>query len=255
MKDIFDLSGKTAIVTGASSGIGFEYAKALASKGADIVIVARRMDRLTQNAKVIEEYGVKCMPIECDLSDETSIKNTVDLVIEKFGKIDILVNNAGICIEKPCEEYDTLSWDKVMDVNLNAVFLMTREVGKHMISRKYGKIISTSSMYGKVANINATEVSYHASKAGVIGLTKALGNEWAKYNITVNSIAPGYFATEILKENLKDKQFVDWIERRSPMRRMGEMSELDGAIILLASDASRYITGHTLSVDGGWTAV
>ena len=183
------------------------------------------------------------------------MNEAVDAIIEKCGKIDILVNNAGAVNTAPGEQLSMQEWDEVLDVNLRSVFMVSRAVGSRMIEKKYCKIIKISSMYGFVANTMYPLANYHASKHGVIGLTKALAIEWAKYNITVNSIAPGFFKTEMTSEDLETEEFNTFVKTFSPMKRIGREGELDGAIVYLASDASSFMTGQTLIVDGGWTSI
>jgi len=256
MTDLFSLKGKVALITGASSGLGVQFAKAYARQGADLVILARRYDRLETLAKEIEEEtGVKCLPIKCDVSVESEVKAAVAKAVEVFGKIDILVNNAGVGAGTPAEQLSMDEWKHVVDVNLNSVFLMSKEVGQIMIKNKYGRIINVASMYGVVANNAIPASPYHASKAGVVNLTRALACEWAKYNITVNAIGPGFFMTEMTEEALKDEAFLQYIKYTTPMGRYGESGELDGLAIYLASDASSYTTGQIICVDGGTTAM
>ena len=256
MKDLFSLKGKVALITGASSGLGVQFAKAYAKQGADLVILARRYDRLETLAKEIEEEtGVRCLPIKCDVSVESEVKAAVAKAVEVFGKIDILVNNAGVGAGTPAEQLSMDEWKHVVDVNLNSVFLMSKEVGQIMIKNKYGRIINVASMYGVVANNAIPASPYHASKAGVVNLTRALACEWAKYNITVNAIGPGFFMTEMTEEALKDEAFLQYIKYTTPMGRYGESGELDGLAIYLASDASSYTTGQIICVDGGTTAM
>ena len=256
MTDLFSLKGKVALITGASSGLGVQFAKAYARQGADLVILARRYDRLETLAKEIEEEtGVRCLPIKCDVSVESEVKAAVAKAVEVFGKIDILVNNAGVGAGTPAEQLSMDEWKHVVDVNLNSVFLMSKEVGQIMIKNKYGRIINVASMYGVVANNAIPASPYHASKAGVVNLTRALACEWAKYNITVNAIGPGFFMTEMTEEALKDEAFLQYIKYTTPMGRYGESGELDGLAIYLASDASSYTTGQIICVDGGTTAM
>ena len=256
MTDLFSLKGKVALITGASSGLGVQFAKAYARQGADLVILARRYDRLETLAKEIEEEtGVKCLPIKCDVSVESEVKAAVAKAVEVFGKIDILVNNAGVGAGTPAEQLSMDEWKHVVDVNLNSVFLMSKEVGQIMIKNKYGRIINVASMYGVVANNAIPASPYHASKAGVVNLTRALACEWAKYNITVNAIGPGFFMTEMTEEALKDEAFLQYIKYTTPMGRYGQSGELDGLAIYLASDASSYTTGQIICVDGGTTAM
>jgi len=256
MTDLFSLKGKVALITGASSGLGVQFAKAYAKQGADLVILARRYDRLETLAKEIEEEtGVRCLPIKCDVSVESEVKAAVAKAVEVFGKIDILVNNAGVGAGTPAEQLSMDEWKHVVDVNLNSVFLMSKEVGQIMIKNKYGRIINVASMYGVVANNAIPASPYHASKAGVVNLTRALACEWAKYNITVNAIGPGFFMTEMTEEALKDEAFLQYIKYTTPMGRYGQSGELDGLAIYLASDASSYTTGQIICVDGGTTAM
>lgn len=252
---MFDLTKKVAVITGASSGLGIQFAKALARQGASIAILARREDKLREVKKEIEEIGHLCVAIRCDVSNERHVTEAVQAIVKKCGTIDILVNNAGAANATPAEDLTMQEWDEVLDVNLRSVFMMSREVGKHMIERKYGKIINISSMYGFVANTMYPLANYHASKSGVIGLTRALAIEWAQYNITVNSIAPGFFKTEMTSEDLETEEFNTFVKTFSPMKRIGREGEIDGALIYLASDASSFMTGQTLIVDGGWTSI
>ena len=255
MNNLFNLSGKVALVTGASSGLGVQFAKALADYGADVIIIARRLEKLEKVSKEIETLGRRCLPIKCDVTKEDEVVAAIEKAIKEFGKIDILVNNAGVGAGTPAESLPLEEWKNVIDVNLNSVFLVAKEVGKHMIENKYGRIINIASMYGIVAN-NALSVSpYHASKAGVVNLTRALAAEWAKYGITVNAIGPGFFESEMTDNALKDEQFLSYMKVTTPMRRYGKMGELDGIVVYLASDASSYTTGQTICVDGGTTAV
>ncbi len=255
MNTLFDLTGKVAIVTGASSGLGVQFAKALATQGADIVIVARRMEKLQAVQKEIEGMGRKCLAVQCDVNKEAEIKSAVEQTIKEFGKIDILVNNAGVSAIAPAESMTEEQWDSVLNTNLKSVFLFSKNVAPQMIKQKYGKIISTSSMFGLVGNTAFTVCNYHASKSGVIGLTKALAAEWAKHNITVNAIGPGFFESEMTAAAIHTPEFEGYVKMSCPMQRTGKTGELDGALIYLASDASSYITGQILAVDGGWTAV
>jgi NAD(P)-dependent dehydrogenase (short-subunit alcohol dehydrogenase family) len=252
---LFDISGKTALLTGASSGLGVQFAKALAGHGADVVIAARRLERLEKLAEEIRQTGRKCLPVQCDVTKTSDIETAVEKTIKEFGKVDILVNNAGVAEVSPAEKHTDEQWDKVMDTNIRGVFLFARTVGSAMIKRNYGKIINIASMYGLVANTYSKNVSYHSSKGAVILLTRALAAEWAEHNITVNAIGPGFFISEMTQGAASDEQFEKFVGFRCPMGRMGRPGELDGALLFLASDASSYVTGQTIFVDGGWTAV
>ncbi|NTU73232.1 SDR family oxidoreductase [Candidatus Roizmanbacteria bacterium] len=255
MKNIFDLSGKKALVTGASSGLGVQFAKALAEQGADIALLARRIEKLNEVKSQIESMGRKCMAVQCDVTKEIEVETAVGQVLAEFGRIDILADNAGTSAISPAENMSEADWNKVLDVNLKGVFLVAKHVGKQMITQKYGKIIITSSMYGIVGNTAFPVVNYHASKFGAVGITKALAAEWAKHNITVNAIGPGFFESEMTSAAISTDDFKQYVAISCPMKRIGNAGELDGAMIYLASDASSYTTGQIIAVDGGWTSI
>lgn len=255
MQNLFDLTGKVAIVTGASSGLGVQYAKALAGQGADVAIVARRYDRLLEVQKEIEALGSKCLPVKCDICKESEIEAAVDSIMKEFGKIDILVNNAGTNAGLEAENLLESDWDKVLNINLKGVFLFSKHVAKYMIANGGGKIVNTASMYGMVGNMAIPCVAYHASKGGVVNMTRALASEWAKYNINVNAIGPGFFESELTKDVVSTDEFLGYVQVSCPMKRLGKPGELNGALIYLVSDAASYTTGQTICVDGGWTAV
>ncbi len=255
MNDLFSLKGKVAIVTGASSGLGVQFATALAKQGADLAIVARRLEKLNSVKKDLEELGVKVLPIRCDVSDVEQIKATVKEVKEHFGRIDILVNNAGIGLTEPAETQSDETWQKMIAVNLNAVYYFAREVGKIMVDQEYGKIINIGSIHSNVAMPGIPISAYATTKGGVKMMTKALANEWAKYNITVNTLGPSYFESEMTEAVVSDEGFAQILKTYCPMGRMGRKGELDGAIIYFASDASSFTTGQYLAIDGGWNAI
>ena len=253
--DLFDLTGKVAVVTGASSGLGVQFAKALARQGADLVIVARRLEKLNDVSEEIKKMGRNCLALKCDVTNEQEVKDTVATIVQKMGKIDILVNNAGVAEVVPAENHTTDQWNRVLNTNLTGVFMFAREAGKNMIENKYGRVINITSMFGHIANTATQNSSYHASKGAVINLTRALAAEWAKYGITVNGIGPGFFESEMTGDILSNQEFNNFVRFRCPMGRVGNMGELDSALIFLAANSSSYITGQTLFVDGGWTAV
>ncbi|KNF07335.1 gluconate 5-dehydrogenase [Gottschalkia purinilytica] len=253
--NLFDLTGKIAIVTGASSGLGVQFAKALARQGADVAIVARRLEKLESLSKEITSMGRKCLAVKCDVTNEQDIINAVKKIVNEYGTIDILVNNAGISVVEKVEEHSLELWNKVIQTNLTGVFLFAREVGKTMIKNKYGKVINTASINGHVGSLGGTNTAYCASKGAVVNFTRALSAEWAPYNITVNAIGPGCFESEMTAELIGNEFFEQLVKSRCPMGRMGRQGELDGALIYLASDASSYTTGQTIFVDGGWTSV
>ncbi|MDR1542710.1 MAG: SDR family oxidoreductase [Clostridiales bacterium] len=252
---IFDLKGKIALVTGASSGLGVQFAKALARQGADLAIVARRLEKLEEVKKTVEGLGVSCIALKCDVLNNEEIKSVVAQIKEHYGRIDILVNNAGVARSIPAESQSDEDWSAVIDANLNSVYYMAREVGKVMIEQKYGKIINLGSIHSSVAMASSTLNAYCASKGGVLMLTKALASEWAKYNITVNAIGPAYFSSEMTEAVIDDPGFLSAVKAYCPMGRTGRPGELDGALIYFASDASSYTTGQLLSIDGGWTTI
>lgn len=252
---LFNLKGRVAVVTGASSGLGKRFAEVLAKQGADIAIVARRLDRLQENAKEIEKLGVKCLPVQCDASIESDVVSAVAKIVAHFGKIDILVNNAGIAMGGNCENTTGEDFRKVIDINLNGVFYFAREVGKNMIAYKYGRIINIASMLGLVGNTFNACLSYHASKGAVVNFARGLAAEWAKYNITVNNIGPGYFESEMTGNFIEAKEFEDYVGYSCCLGRTGRIDELDTTLPFLAANGSSYITGQTIYVDGGWTAI
>lgn len=249
----FDLIGKVAIVTGASSGLGKQFAKALAEQGADVAILARRTEKLKELAKNIEESGRNCLAVECDVTNEESIKNAVATVKNKFGRIDILVNNAGVCeFSAGIHDHTTEQWDKVLDTDLKAVFLMAREASHTMMEQKYGKIINIASVGGIQAG--PSQIGYFAAKGGVINLTKAMAAELAPYNVTVNAIGPGVFETE-MTDGMLEAEGSLVLKNRSAMKRFGKEGELNGALIYFASDACSYTTAQTIFIDGGMTSM
>jgi len=254
MKNLFDLTGKVALVTGASSGLGVQFAKALANQGADVAISARRTDKLEQVKKEVEAFGVKCLAVKCDVKKSAEIAAMVQQVKTHFGKIDILVNNAGVVNYAPAEKATDEEWLSIIDVNLNGVYYTAREVGKIMVEQKYGKVINIGSICSVITAANTSMAAYSTSKGAVEMLTKSLANEWAKHNITVNCLGPGYFLSE-MTQDLVDTGLKDVMKVYCPMGRMGAPGELDGALIYLASDASSYTTGQLLCVDGGYTTI
>jgi len=249
--DKFKLDGKIAFVTGSNQGIGKAYAIALAEAGADIIGVSYAKD-FRETEEAIKKTGRKFNSYECDFSDRTSLYKFITDVKKDFPKIDILVNNAGTILRQPAAEHTDEYWDKVIEVNLNAQFILTREIGKGMIERGYGKIIFIASLLSFQGGINVP--GYAASKGGVKQLTMAFANEWASKGITVNAIAPGYIATDNTSALRADAVRNKAILERIPNGRWGETEDLKGPVVFLASDASQYVNGHVLVVDGGWMA-
>lgn len=248
--DLFNLEGKTAIVTGASRGLGRSMAIGLAKAGADVVVTDILDTSKTVNE--IKKLNRESFGLKVDVSNKSDVEAMVKNILEKFGNIDILVNNAGILRTGNAEVLDKEDWDKVLKVNLTGQFLCAQAVGRQMIKQKSGSIINIASIAGLGGY--ASSVPYSASKAGVILMTKTLAVEWGKHNVRVNAICPGVFATDMTDAYLKDKQFKDMIKNNVPLGRHAKPDELVGTVVYLASKASDYTTGHALVIDGGWTA-
>lgn len=256
MKNYFDLTGDVAVVTGASSGLGVQFAKALANQGAKLALFARREDRLKEVAHEIEnEYDVEVKYYVTDVTDSKKVDENVAKVIEDFGKINILVNNAGLGLSGSTTETSDEDWLKMMDINVNSLFYMARACAKNMKENSYGRIINLGSIHSTVALPNGALTMYTTTKGAVRNLTKALAVEWAKDGITVNAIGPAYFASEMTENVLGDESFNQFISMADPMRRTGNPGELDTALLMFASHESSYTTGQLLSVDGGWTII
>ncbi len=253
----FDLTGQVAIVTGCSTGLGVQMAKALASQGAKIVALARRKEKIDAvAAEIAQTYHVETLALPCDITDTARVDAVIDEVVAKWGRIDILINNAGTGAVAPAEDITDEQFSGEMSVDLFGTFKVARAVAKKaMIGAKYGRIINIASMYGLVGNKIAGSAPYHAAKGGVVNLTRALAAEWGKYGITVNSICPGYFYTPLTKETLDSDFFQQNARTMIPMERYGNEGELDSAAIFLASPASSYVTGVALPVDGGYTCM
>ena len=257
MNNYFDLSGQVAIVTGCSTGLGVQMAKALASQGATIVAVARRQNLIDEVAADISKtFNVPAVGIRCDITYTDSVETMVDTVMEKYGRIDILINNAGTGAVAPAEDITDEQFMNEMNIDLFGSFKVARAVAKKaMIPASYGRVINIASMYGLVGNKIAPAAPYHAAKGGVVNLTRALAAEWGKYGITVNTICPGYFYTPLTEETLRSDFFVAHAKANIPVERYGNEGELDTAAIFLSSPASSYVTGVALPVDGGYTAM
>lgn len=249
--DLFDLKGKTALVTGASKGLGKALAKALAKAGADLALCARNLEDLNQAKAEMDKLGGRVRVFPMDVLNKSTIQKAVDSAVQEFGGIDILINNAGINIRKPVLELKEEEWDQVLNTNLKGYFLVAQAVVPDMIRRKKGKVINMASILGLVGLENQSP--YASSKGGVIQLTKIMALEWAKYNINVNAIGPTYFETPLVATLRNDPERFRFINERTPMGRWGQPEELEGTVIFLASAASDFITGQTIFVDGGWT--
>ncbi|SDM15286.1 SDR family NAD(P)-dependent oxidoreductase [Bacillus sp. OK048] len=252
MADIFDLNNKTAIVTGGNRGLGRLMALALAKKGANVAVVGRDEVRNTEVVNEIKHLGRKAIGLTTDLTKIDSIKNMASKVIEEFGTFDILVNNAGTSETKFALEVTEEEWDRVMNLNVKSLFFCSQVAAKTMKSQGHGRIINIASVVGAVGDVGIC--AYTASKGAVINLTRSLALEWARYGITVNAIGPAYIETEMNQEELSNEKVRNKIISKTPLKRLGTPEELEGAVILLASDASSFITGQTIYVDGGWLA-
>ena len=248
-RELFDLSGQVAIVTGTSRGLGQYLARALAKAGADLALTSRRINSLRNFESEINALGRRTIALELDVRDQQSIDKMVAKVSEAFGHIDILVNNAGCNVRKPALEVTWDDWNLILDTNLRGSFFVAQAVARHMVPRGYGRIINIGSVTSVAGYAGLGP--YGASRGGIRQLTMSLADDWGKYGITVNCLAPGWFRTEQNKVMYEDKEWVEYICDRIPMKRPGQPNDLDGAVVFLASESSRYVTGQTLLVDGG----
>lgn len=252
VKELFDLSGRTAIITGGSRGIGREMAEGLAEAGANLVLCARRQEWLDET---VEEFKSKCvnvLGVAADVSDAAHVQNVVDETVSHFGRVEILVNNAGVSWGAMPEDMPLEKWQKVLDVNLTGCFLMAQAVGRDMLKHGSGSIINIASISGITSSANGPfYAGYVASKAGLIGLTRELAASWGRKGIRVNAIAPGFFHSRLADAVIDI--YETSIQENNPIPRIGREGELKGAVVFLASDASSYITGQTIVVDGGMT--
>ncbi len=257
VKQLFDITGRTALVTGGSRGLGLQIAEALGELGARVALVARKSDELDiATAQLKSRLGIEALPLVCDLADVAAIPALVERAVAALGPIDILVNNAGTTWGATTLEHPLQAWNKVLSLNLTAMFAITQEVGRRcMVPRRRGKIINIASILGLVGGGEpgrAPTLAYNTTKGGVISFTRSLAVEWAQYNIHVNAIAPGFFPTKMTQGVLDTAG--DAIRDRAPLRRVGGEEDLKGLVALFASDASSFITGQTVAVDGGVTA-
>ena len=252
---MFNLKGRVAVITGASSGLGKQMAKGFAEQGADLVILARRVEKLEELKVELEQKGVRVLPVKCDVTLTEDIDNAAKLAEETFGKVDILVNCAGSSKDKGVLEMNDEEWDFTIATDETSVFKMTRAFGNIMKKNNYGRVINIASMYGMVGNTEIPTIAYHSSKGAVVNFTRAAAAELAKYNITVNAICPGYFYTELTTAVLDTDMFKAFADSHVPMKRYGNEGELNAGAIFLASDEASYVTGVILPIDGGYTAV
>lgn len=250
--EAFSLAGKVALVTGSGRGIGRGIAEGLAAAGADIVLVARTEGQLQEVADVIRGMGRRALCCPADVTVTAQVESAVARALAEFGQIDILCNVAGMNLRNPIIETTDEDWDTVVNTNLKSVFIVSRAVGRHMVARRRGKVINIASLTSVIGIPNT--VPYCASKGGVVQLTKALAIEWAPYRINVNAIGPGYLRTEMTEPVYADPKRRAWIESRIPFGFSAVPSDLAGTAVFLASDASNYITGQVVYVDGGWLA-
>ena len=249
----FDLTGKVAVVTGGGSGLGEVAAGALAEAGASLVLCGRKRENLDKVASEIESAGGRALPVVTDVTKRDDVERMAAEAHSAFGRVDILVNNAGINIVKPFLKLNEAEWDAVMDTNLKGCFYCCQALGKGMVERKSGSVINIVSVFGLTGFMNLTP--YIASKGAIVQLTRGLAVEWARHNVRVNAIAPSYMRTGMAKRDIEsDDKILQFNISKIPMRRGGEPGELAGAVIFLASEASSFVTGQTLAVDGGWLA-
>ncbi|HEY6304059.1 MAG TPA: SDR family oxidoreductase [Terriglobales bacterium] len=253
VKQLFDLTGRVAIISGGSMGLGRQMAEGLAEMGTNLVLCARKKERCEEAAESLRSLGAQVLALGCDVRDKAAIQQVVDATLAQFGRIDILINNAGVSWGAPVEEMTLEQWDKVLSTNLTGTFLFCQAVGKAMAAQRSGKIINIASVAGLGgASAKLQAIGYHASKGGVIAFTKDLACKWAPHNIQVNAIAPGWFPTHMSEWIIEHRK--DSLLEKIPLGRFGGDHDLKGAAVFLASDASAYVTGHVLVVDGGQTA-
>ena len=252
---MFNLKGRVAVITGASSGLGKQMAKGFANQGADLVILARRIEKLEELKTELEQKGVRVLPIKCDVTSTEDINNAAKQTEEYFGKVDILVNCAGSAKNAGVLTMTDEEWDFTIATDQTSVFKMTRAFANIMKKNNYGRIINIASMYGLVGNTALDTVAYHSSKGGVVNFTRAVAAELAKYNITCNAICPGYFDTELTHDTLITDEFTQYMKATVPLGRYGHEGELNAGAIFLSSDEASYVTGVILPIDGGYTCV
>ena len=256
-QELFSLQGKTALVTGGSRGLGLQMAEALGEQGARLVISSRKQEELDVAVAHLTSKGIEASAIAADLSHEANVQPFVEEALRRLGQIDILINNAGASWGAPAEEHPLDAWDKVMNLNVRSIFLVSQAVGKlSMIPRGYGRIVNISSIAGLAGNPPGTmsTIAYNTSKGAIVNFTRALAGEWGRHGITVNSIAPGFFPSKMTKGVLATIG-ADVLAKDAPLARLGDDEDLKGAVVLFASDAGKHITGQILAVDGGVSAV
>jgi NAD(P)-dependent dehydrogenase (short-subunit alcohol dehydrogenase family) len=255
LEERFGLSDRVAVVTGASAGLGVGLAEALASAGASLMLAARREDRLVELAQRIETQGGRAQAFACDVGREEDVDALVGATLERFGRIDVLVNNAGITEVTPAEDHCLERFDEIIGVNLRGLFVCTQRFGRIMLEQGSGSIINVASVLGLVGTGQIPQAAYAASKGGVVNMTREIAAQWARRGVRVNALAPGWFESEMTGDMFGEESSQKWMASRTPMGRPGHKGELDGALLFLASDASSFVTGQTLAVDGGWTIV
>lgn len=249
---LFDLTGKLALITGSSQGIGFALAQGLAEHGAAVVINGRDPGKVDAAVKALIDKGHKAYASNFDVTDADGVKTSIDAIERDFGPIEILINNAGMQFRAPLEDFPQDKWQLLLETNISSVFYVGQAVARHMIARKRGKIINIASVQSELARPSIAP--YTATKGAVRNLTRGMATDWAKYGLQVNAIAPGYFATPLNQALIDDPEFTNWLEKRTPAGRWGKVEELVGAAIYLSGDASSFVNGQVLHVDGGMTA-
>ena len=256
VQQLFDLKGRVALVTGGSRGLGLQMAEALGEMGAKVAISARKKDELDEAVSHLSSLEIDATPFVCDIGKREQVAPLADAVLKKFGKVDILVNNAGATWGAPAEDHPVDAWDKLVNLNLTGAFLLSQQVAKRsMIPAKWGRIINTASVAGLTASDPRVvkTVAYNATKHGLVGLTRQLAAEWGAYGITVNAICPGFFPSKMTKATLDT--LGEMVREVTPTGRLGNDEDLKGLVVLLASEASRQITGQAIAVDGGATII